>query len=103
MREPLFRSIPLELLFWTGGILVLALLDPTGPQRLNLCLFRQLGIDFCPGCGLGQSISFLLHGDPGQSVQAHFLGPVAFTIIVGRIFVLTKNSFTIHRKEQPHA
>ena len=103
-RHPLFPSIvPLELTFWIGGLAVLFFLDPIGSPPFDLCLHKFIGLDFCPGCGLGRSVSFLLHGDPVQSLSTHLLGPFALIVIVYRIIVLTKNSLTIHRKEHSHA
>jgi len=47
-----------------------------------------MGITWCPGCGLGHSIAFLLHGDLRNSFHAHWLGVPALIIILYRIFDL---------------
>jgi hypothetical protein len=101
--QSLFKRVPVELLFWVGALTLLFLLDPKGPQSLDLCLFRFIGFDSCPGCGLGRSISFLMHGEPMLSLSAHVLGPFAFVVISSRVFTLTKQFLTIHRKEHLHA
>ena len=61
----LFRFIRdhLELLLWSGGLVFLALMDPGRPPLFDFCLFKRLGVPFCPGCGLGRSISYFLHGN----------------------------------------
>jgi len=49
-----------------------------------------MGITWCPGCGLGHSIAFLLHGDIRNSFHAHWLGVPALVIIVYRIVDLIR-------------
>jgi hypothetical protein len=49
-----------------------------------------MGITWCPGCGLGHSIAFLLHGDIKNSFHAHWIGVPALIIIVYRIVVLAR-------------
>jgi Protein of unknown function (DUF2752) len=49
-----------------------------------------MGITWCPGCGLGHSIAFLLHGDIRNSFHAHWLGIPALVIILYRIYDLVK-------------
>ena len=90
-------------MFWIGGLALLSFLDPARSPTFDLCLYKFIGVDFCPGCGLGRSVSFLMHGEPVQSLNAHVLGPFALIVIIFRIIVLTKNSLTIHRREHSHA
>ncbi|RYZ98057.1 MAG: DUF2752 domain-containing protein [Sphingobacteriaceae bacterium] len=49
------------------------------------------GIGWCPGCGLGHSISWLFRGDIQHSFNAHWFGIPALIIICWRVFVLAKN------------
>jgi hypothetical protein len=84
------RHLNLELIVWMTGLIYLAIINPAGEKHLSFCVFRLLGVDFCPGCGLGRSISFLLHGDLSASWQAHPLGVFALVILVLRIVVLIK-------------
>ena len=49
-----------------------------------MCLFSLVGIDNCPGCGLGKSISMIFHGDFVGSFNAHPLGIPAILLIVKR-------------------
>jgi hypothetical protein len=53
-----------------------------------------MGITWCPGCGLGHSIAFLLHGDVRNSFHAHWLGIPALLIILYRIVDLVKQRVT---------
>jgi hypothetical protein len=70
------------------AILALALYDPTSGEHINMCVFDRLGFPYCPGCGLGRSISFLLHGDISNSLKAHPLGAFALIILIFRTYKL---------------
>jgi hypothetical protein len=83
------KRIPLELLLWISALVYLALIDPS-LQHMSLCVFRFLGLTWCPGCGIGHAISYALHGDIAASVNAHFFGIPAVIILLHRIFVLAK-------------
>lgn len=87
----LFRA-NFETLIWICGLLYLALIDPTASGHLGFCVFKWVGLERCPGCGLGQSMSFLLHGDVYQSFQVHPLGLFALVILTLRILTLLKKS-----------
>jgi len=86
------RWFRLELLFWISGLMYLMVCDPSGTPLIDLCPAKVLGIDGCPGCGLGKSIAWLLEGNLSESLKAHLLGPFALTVVTHRIFVLGKNS-----------
>lgn len=90
-----------ELLIWCGGLLALALMNPEASDGFSLCLLHQLGIPWCPGCGLGHSISFLLHANFQASFQSHPLGFPAFMILLGRIFILIKFHFSPSKINTP--
>jgi hypothetical protein len=47
-----------------------------------------MGITWCPGCGIGHAISWLIHGNLINSWHAHWLGVPALLMIVYRIYVL---------------
>jgi len=79
-----------ELAFWTAALLALALANPGSQSHFTLCPLKLLGFKWCPGCGLGHSISFLLHGDIQRSFHAHWLGVPALFLIVYRIYILAK-------------
>ena len=82
-----------ELVFWSGAIVLLFIFDPTQESHYSLCLFKNLGFQFCPGCGLGHSISYLLHGKLNASINTHPLGIIALPVILYRIFKLAKYNF----------
>jgi hypothetical protein len=84
----------LEAFMWIGGLTYLALINPYSGGHLSLCAFNLAGIDFCPGCGLGMSISLLFHGDIAASFSAHPLGIFALIILVYRIYSLLYGNFT---------
>lgn len=91
-----FRRFPGEACVWLGGLLALACLDPND-NGASLCLFHLLGIDACPGCGLGHSISFFLRGEWSSALAAHPLGPAAVLILLGRVLRLLYDFFRVPR------
>jgi hypothetical protein len=97
------RRFPLEAIAWTIGLVYLACIDPQASNHLTLCPFKILGFNHCPGCGLGLSISYLLHGDPVNAWNSHPLGFFAVPILVLRIVSLIKQFFafplTLKRKD----
>ena len=88
--------INIELAAWLIALIYLAGINPQA-AHFSLCLFNHLGIDWCPGCGIGHSISYLLHGQFKQSFEAHYLGFVALLILLHRIYTLSKNEITKHK------
>lgn len=86
-----FKQIDIEAVIWIGVLLAPIFIDPNAGNHLNLCLFNRLGIDFCPGCGLGRSIAFLYRGDIASSFSAHPLGMAAVAMISIRIITNVKN------------
>ena len=79
------RRLPPEAAIWTAALVALACTDPRAEGLLSLCVLKATGLPFCPGCGLGHSIAFLLEGQWTAAMQAHPLGPVALPVLVGRI------------------
>ncbi len=91
-RKHFFRllmSLPLELIAWISAILFLAFTD-SGSAHSGLCPLDNLGFKWCPGCGLGRSIRFLLHGEFRSSIEHHWFGIPAFLILIYRILQLLK-------------
>ena len=86
-------GIPLEAFFWLAGLTFLAATDPNANEHYNFCVFKRLGFSRCPGCGLGRSISYLLHGDLPNSFKSHPLGILATFVLVARIIGLVKNQY----------
>ena len=89
----LLKVVELEALLWTAGLVYLITINPYQVQKFTLCPFHNLGIGFCPGCGLGRSIAFLFHGDLFNSLSSHPLGIIAFILITTRIVKLTYRSY----------
>ncbi|WP_255563630.1 DUF2752 domain-containing protein [Mucilaginibacter rivuli] len=76
-----------ELIFWVSAMIALAFSDPAKPH-FTLCPLKLMGITWCPGCGLGHSISYLFRGEFRSSFHAHWLGVPALIIIFYRMLVL---------------
>jgi hypothetical protein len=77
-----------EIIAFTLGLILLALMDPEAFNGSSFCLFEQLGITFCPGDGLGHSISYVFRGDFASALEYNVLGPFAIIILAGRIIQL---------------
>ena len=81
----------LECIVWLSALLVLYF-APSAPdqEHFTICLFRLLGFEHCPGCGLGRSIHAFMHGNLAESWQYHWFGIPALMIILARIISLIK-------------
>lgn len=88
----LLRSgrVPLEAFVWLGGLVLIALPDPTVLRTWTLCLFETvglvewLGMHACPGCGLGHAVAYLFRGEFAASFAAHPLGIPVVLALIGR-------------------
>ena len=89
VREILGR-IRLELVAWCGLLLAPLFINPSAGNYPSLCLFHALGIDFCPGCGLGRALALLYRGDIAASFLTHPLAIVFVAIISLRIVTLIR-------------
>lgn len=96
--KKILRIVEWEALLWTVGLVYLIFVNPYKVQQFSFCPYHNLGITFCPGCGLGRSISFFYHGDFLHSITTHPLGIIAFFIILIRIIVLAKRMYTNYQK-----
>lgn len=86
------KSVPLELVFWVLALVLLATADPHA-HHFSLCPLANLGVTWCPGCGLGRSIISLFHGDVNASLTQHWFGIPALLTICYRIYQLSKQLF----------
>jgi len=86
------KSFPIELTFWSLALVLLATANPH-EHHFSLCPLANLGITWCPGCGLGRSITALFHGDVSASFSHHWFGIPALILICYRIYQLTKQLF----------
>lgn len=78
-----------ELAVWAGGLILLACMDPHASLP-SLCVWRWIGFDGCPGCGLGHAISHLFHGQWQESWESHKLGVPVVAVLLRRIGQLAK-------------
>ncbi|MDZ7846652.1 MAG: DUF2752 domain-containing protein [Owenweeksia sp.] len=78
-----------ELAFWTCALLALYFM-PVTEEHFTLCPLGAIGLESCPGCGIGHSIHYLLHFEWAHSWQEHYLGGFALIVILYRIFQLVK-------------
>ncbi len=84
---------PWELIFWITGLTLLATAKPMGHDQVHhftFCPLANLGLDWCPGCGLGRSITQLFHGNLKESFHQHWLGIPSVLIIGSRIVKLSR-------------
>ena len=86
----------LEAFIWIAALLILAI-SPISEGHYSLCIFKNLGIDFCPGCGLGHSIHYFFRGEFEASFYAHPLGIIVVGVLLIRIF----NIFKQNKKLKP--
>ena len=91
--QQIWSLIGFEATVWIFGLLFLILIHSPGETHFIICPLANLGIEFCPGCGLGNSISYLFIGDFVTSFQSHPLGVFALIIITSRIISIIKNNW----------
>jgi hypothetical protein len=87
------KSFPLEALFWLSGIAYL-IFFVQADSNFTICPFHNIGITFCPGCGLGRSITLIFQLRFWDSFNTHPLGFVALIILLYRSITL----LVIYRK-----
>lgn len=87
-----FKALPLELLMWVGALLYLFFIDPHA-EHTTICLFKIMGFTWCPGCGIGHSISYFMHGEMVNSFHAHWFGSIALFVLLHRVVVLSKDYY----------
>jgi hypothetical protein len=85
------QFFPLEGYLWVAALLILAIINVES-IHFTVCPFKNAGIDFCPGCGLGRSIHYFIYFRFIESFYAHPLGGLALLILLYRIFSLAKNN-----------
>jgi hypothetical protein len=91
----LFTSYYFEIFIWSFSLIFLAIINPDLSGVFSICPLHFLGFEYCPGCGLGRSVSYFLHLNVAASVQTHILGIPATIIIIHRII----NLITRRREE----
>jgi hypothetical protein len=91
-----------ELVFWIAALFSLAFTNPAGQGHFSLCPLKAMGITWCPGCGLGHSISWLFRGNTRNSFHAHWLGIPALIIILYRIYTLIATKLMGYKRVSIH-
>lgn len=95
------RRFPVEAAIWVAGLGAMVMLDPTGESQ-TWCLFSRLGIEICPGCGLGHAVAFLVRGEWAASFASH---PLAVPVILGlsiRVMQLLRDAYAPPFHHQLH-
>ncbi len=87
------KLVEWEAFLWIVGLVFLLFINPFETSHVSLCPYKNLGIDFCPGCGVGRSISFFYHGELMHSLQTHPLGIIAFVLILARVIHLIRKKY----------
>ena len=92
------KVVGIEALIWIAALIFLALIEPAESTHFIICPFSAMGIDFCPGCGLGRSVSYFLHGDFSTSLAVHPLGIFALIVLTTRVISLIKINWSNYGK-----
>ena len=93
------RSTNLEAVIWILGLSYLAIFNPITDHHFTICPIKNLGFSFCPGCGLGESISHLFRFELRESFISHPLGIIALPILIYRIIFLLRKSYHKYRND----
>jgi hypothetical protein len=96
----IIRLIEWEALIWFSGLVYLLFTNPYYTEHISICPYKNLGINFCPGCGLGRAIAYLFHGDILNSFNTHPLAIPALILIIIRIVQLLRKKFMIHHNQK---
>ena len=86
-----FSSRHIEGFIWIIALAIPAFIEPDGGTHFSWCLFSNAGIEWCPGCGLGESIAWLYRGEIIASLRAHPLGFVTVIILSWRAISIFRN------------
>jgi len=88
------RSIGIEGFIWVAALFYFAFLVNPLETHFTICPLSNAGFEHCPGCGLGNSISFIFNGNFSESFNTHILGIPALLIIFHRIYSIIKFNLT---------
>jgi hypothetical protein len=94
-----FKIIGFEAFIWTSSLIYLAFFSSPDHTHFTICPLKNVGINFCPGCGLGHSITQIFNGEFVQSFYTHPLGFFALIIISYRIFSLIKVNINHYKRQ----
>jgi hypothetical protein len=99
-RFLLFFFNSLEAFIWLIALIVLATASITG-THFTLCPLNNAGFQYCPGCGLGHSITMIFHGQFIESLHMHPFGFPAIGLLSWRIVSVFRNSVRVYRSGIP--
>jgi len=85
----MLNRVPFEAICWLVGLSLLAFSNPAG-NHFSICPLYNAGFSFCPGCGLGRSVSLFFNGEISASFRMHPLGIFTVIILSFRIISLTQ-------------
>lgn len=94
----------LEWIVFSAGLILLGMMSPEN-TGISFCFFELIGIDFCPGEGLGHSIAYTFRGDLNSALEAHIAGPATIFILTSRILYVWHNIYNqskLTTKEEQH-
>jgi len=84
-------GIILTTCIFIGAIII----EPFEDNSFTFCLFKNITGQPCPGCGMGRSIIYLLHGDFETAFQLNSLVFVLLPILImtwlGSIYMVIKD------------
>ncbi|WP_415751072.1 DUF2752 domain-containing protein [Chitinophaga sp. LS1] len=89
------QRINKELIIWPVALILLYWMNPAADGNFSLCPFKWLGFTWCPGCGLGHGIHYLLHGDWKNAIHHHVLSPFAVAVLLHRTFQLGRSQLRL--------
>lgn len=85
-------KVPLEAIFWLLILLAPVFIDVSTEQHFTLCLFKNIGWDFCPGCGIGRAMAYLYRADLSSSLMSHPFAIPVVLILGHRVFQLIRKA-----------
>ena len=95
IKTPWFEAV-----LWLIALLYLLVYNPFQQSEFSFCVLDNLGFEHCPGCGLGRSISYLLHGEIAAAWETHKMGMFALVAITFRIIQISVNQLRLRQKNQ---
>ncbi len=98
IAKNIWKLLGLEGTIWLSAIIYLSLISTNTEDHFTFCPLANLGFENCPGCGLGKSVSLIIHGNIFQSFDYHYLGIPALLIIIFRLYQIIKINYQIHFK-----
>lgn len=78
-----------EWIAFLSGLIIMGTMNPN-VTGTSFCLFELVGIEFCPGEGLGHSIAWFFRGEFTKAFNANLFGPVTVLILISRIILIWK-------------